>query len=526
LREDKRVDTPLLRSAEPVAVTCPDFTGSAAEPGCLRRRGPDVTQIYIISGTSWTVPSDWSNTNTIETIGGGGGGQTTNVNFAGSGGGGGGYSQISDLTNLGGSITYQVGSGGSAGAGGGDTWFNGATLGDSSVAAKGGGGGGDNSGGGGGASSGGVGTTKYSGGNGSATGGGNPWTGAGGGGAAGPNGNGGAGGGPSNDATNGAGGGGGNGNGGAGVSPNNSISGGNGGTGNAGTGAGAGDTGSGASSGTSGTGGGGGGGRYLSSSPGGNGAGGSEFDGSHGSGGGGGGGGGRDFGAATAAGNGGIGADYGGGGGGGGYPENGTAWGVGGPGGNGVIVITYTPAISSTIVVGSRNAMEHQAVGRIDSFEAVEFGLSVPSDFAVPTEGRREIRGDRETPIEASCATLRSSLIPLQWAGSLAFYTDALTPFEAAAVLNRDTLGFVEAASVTSRTAQFRLELLLFPSSEGLLAAESLTNGARISADGPLGLEWVNPPFLLIVAPERLLSSPGRIRVLAASGSIHPLRGD
>jgi hypothetical protein len=33
-----------------------------------------VTVVYLLSGTSWTVPSDWSGTNTIETIGGGRGG--------------------------------------------------------------------------------------------------------------------------------------------------------------------------------------------------------------------------------------------------------------------------------------------------------------------------------------------------------------------------------------------------------------------------------------------------------------------
>ena len=429
-----------------------------------------MTQIYIISGTSWTVPSDWSNTNTIETIGGGGGGQTANVTFSGSGGGGGGYSQISNLTGLSGSVTVQVGTAGSAGVAGGDTWFNGATLGGSSVGAKGGGGGGDNSGGGGGASGGGLGTTKHSGGTGGAPGGSNPYSGSGGGGAAGPNGDGGTGGGLSNNPTNGAGGGGGNGNGGTGVSPNNTIFGGDGGNGNGGTGGGTGDTGSGAGSGTSGTG--------------------------------------------------------GGGGGGGGYPESGTAWGMGGSGGNGVVVITYTPAISATIVAESRNAMEHQAVSGIDNFEAVEFGQSIPSDIAMPTEGRREIRGDGETPIEASCAALRSSPFPLQWAGSLAFYTDALMPLETAAALHRDTLGIVEFACVTSTDLRFRLELLTIPGSEALLPAESLTSGARISADGPLSLEWVGPPSLLIVAPERLLRSPGRVRVLAAPGSIHPLRGD
>jgi hypothetical protein len=169
--------------------------------------------------------------------------------------------------------------------------------------------------------------------------------------------------------------------------------------------------------------------------------------------------------------------------------------------------------------------MEHQTVGRIDAFDAVEFGRSIPSDVRVSTEGRREIRRDGENPIEASCAALRSSRVPLQWAGSLAFHTDALMPFEAAAVLHRDTPGFVEFASVTLGKVQFRLELLNVRGSEALLAAEALTSGARISANGPLCLEWIDPPSLLIVAPERLLRSPGRVRILAAPGSIHPLRG-
>ena len=53
-------------------------------------------------------------------------------------------------------------------------------------------------------------------------------------------------------------------------------------------------------------------------------------------------------------GNGGDGGNYGGGGGGGGYPQSGTTWGMGGNGGNGIIVITYTPAISATILAESR----------------------------------------------------------------------------------------------------------------------------------------------------------------------------
>jgi hypothetical protein len=64
-----------------------------------------MTQIFIVSGTSWTVPGDWSNSNSIETIGGGGGGGTANSVGSGTGGGGGGYSKITNLSGLSGSIT-------------------------------------------------------------------------------------------------------------------------------------------------------------------------------------------------------------------------------------------------------------------------------------------------------------------------------------------------------------------------------------------------------------------------------------
>ena len=219
-----------------------------------------------------------------------------------------------------------------------------------------------------------------------------------------------------------------------------------------------GDTGSGAGNGTAGTGGGGGGGRYQTSDYGGNGAGGSEFDVSHGSGGGGGGGGGSN---GTAAGNGGTGANYGGGGGGGGYPQSGTA-------GRGRhwrerCHCRHLYARDQLHDIGGvRNALEHLTVGGIDGFEAIEFGQSIPNDVGVPAEGRREIQRDGESPIEASCAALRSSRIPLQWEGSLGLWMDALIPFEAAAKLHVDALRFVEFASAALRTEQFRFELLSF----------------------------------------------------------------
>ena len=47
----------------------------------------NATVVVLTSGTSWTVPDDWSDNNKIEVIGGGGGGDS---DTGGNGGGGGG----------------------------------------------------------------------------------------------------------------------------------------------------------------------------------------------------------------------------------------------------------------------------------------------------------------------------------------------------------------------------------------------------------------------------------------------------
>lgn len=258
-----------------------------------------TTIIFLTSGTSWTVPSDWNNiNNSIEVIGGGGaGGGGNGSGQSGSGGGGGGYSKITNLSlTPAATIAYVVGAGGtSSGSSGTDTYFNGASFGVSSVGAKGGGGGVSSVGGAGGvggASSSGIGTTKYSGGTGGITAvGPAPGIGGGGGGAAGLNGNGAAGGAAAG-------------------------SGGSGGQGDNGFG------------GTGGAGGGGG------TSPG-NGASGTEYDASHGSGGGGGGSANR----ASPGQNGGNGGSYGAGGGG----SSDLVAASGGTGSQGLIRIAYQP---------------------------------------------------------------------------------------------------------------------------------------------------------------------------------------
>jgi glycosyltransferase TcdB-like subunit of Tc toxin/virulence plasmid B protein/VCBS repeat protein len=298
-------------------------------------------RIYLTSGSSWTVPASWNNSNNkIEVIGGGGNGGVV-YGAGGGGAGGGGYSSISNLALTPGStVSYNVGLGGTGGssAPGGSSWFNGTGLSSASVSAQGGAGGLNNTVGPvlGGQASNGIGSTKYSGGNGGQGG----YGGGGGGGAAGPNGNGGAGGNYIGGVYSGGGGGGGA-DGGTAGGDNNPVTGllaylfgGTGGNGFGGTGGAA----SSPSACNAGTNGGGGSGGFAGACGGGAGSMDTVFDSTHGSGAGGGGGGAGNVGGTTTGRPGGAGANYGGGGGGGGAINA-----LGGAGGNGIIVITHTP---------------------------------------------------------------------------------------------------------------------------------------------------------------------------------------
>src|SRR5262249_46564027 len=81
-----------------------------------------TTKVIFLTTTgagTWTVPSDWSNSNnSVECIGGGGGGgaATSNVN-SGAGGGGGAYARQTNITlTPGGTVSYTVGAAGAGGA--------------------------------------------------------------------------------------------------------------------------------------------------------------------------------------------------------------------------------------------------------------------------------------------------------------------------------------------------------------------------------------------------------------------------
>lgn len=95
-----------------MVATCYAFVPLGANAALTKR-------VYLTSGTTWTVPSDWtSSSNTIEAIGSGGDGSTANA-----AGGGGAYAAISNLSLTGGaSVTYQIGVGST------DTVFNSTTV--------------------------------------------------------------------------------------------------------------------------------------------------------------------------------------------------------------------------------------------------------------------------------------------------------------------------------------------------------------------------------------------------------------
>jgi hypothetical protein len=480
-----------------------------------------MTQIFLTSGTSWTVPSDWnSGSNTIECIGGGQAGSTS-----GTGGTGGAYSKVSNFSAaVGNNLTIQIGAGGvSSGANGGDTWFN---L-TSTVLAPGGG-----------SATTQVGTTQNTGGGGGASNG----AGGGGGGAAGPNGNGGAGG---SSGFYGGGGGGGNG-GGANGSTANGLGGpgGEGGNNLSGSAGGAGGNNASGSPGTNG--GGGGGAGYSAGTTGGAGGNGTDWTASYGSGGGGGG---ANLNGASALVNGGTGGLYGAGGS-GGNPV--------GAGAQGIIVITYTPTSGATVAAEAGAAGEFQSATHRDQPVSIAPGLTVSRDTSSPFELCASAQGSGTSRIGYLGLVGGGLWLPAECASAFSLTADVLARLEVGAFLHGDAIGRPEFAGRTVRSVSSRAEwgsalfsetepgravpfwleilcALVFDAGssneilaslcrEGFLAQESLSSGVRLSIEGPGILEWADPPALPLVSPGRLLRSPGRIRILAGPGSIHPLR--
>lgn len=104
------INSPTSTNTQQPSVTC----GFGRDIGGGQCRG------YLTSGSIWTVPADWNNTNnTIDTIGGGGSGGASGGDGGGTGGGGGAFARKSSIILTNGSvISYSVGNGSVT-----DTWF-------------------------------------------------------------------------------------------------------------------------------------------------------------------------------------------------------------------------------------------------------------------------------------------------------------------------------------------------------------------------------------------------------------------
>ncbi|MBX9765601.1 hypothetical protein K2X83_03095 [Patescibacteria group bacterium] len=121
-----------------------------------------ATVIFLTGGTSFTIPSDWTTTNSIECIGSGGDGRLGSATQARGGGGGGAYAGVFNLS-LSGSISYAIAAGGTFSTG---TYFNGVSSTSASVSCQSGKNAAVLNGGAGGTTAGSIGTIKYAGGNG------------------------------------------------------------------------------------------------------------------------------------------------------------------------------------------------------------------------------------------------------------------------------------------------------------------------------------------------------------------------
>jgi hypothetical protein len=147
------------------------------------------------------------------------------------------------------------------------------------------------------------------------------------------------------------------------------------------------------------------------------------------------------------------------------------------------------------------------------------------ADFGLRTEWRA-----------AGSAVTIGSVLPLEAAAWL--YSDVAHRIETTSLAVGGEGGAAEWERVLPSDSQFWLELeQILAGNTGLQGEiisvatrdtphflESLSLGSRVSYDESLCLEWDDPPVLLVVSRDRLLRSPGRIRILAGPASTHPLR--
>jgi len=142
----------------------------------------------------------------------------------------------------------------------------------------------------------------------------------------------------------------------------------------------------------------------------------------------------------------------------------------------------------------------------------------------------------------------------MQWAGSLPVAAEAFLPVEFTAVQFAKVIGCAEWSTIPLFHAavaveqlsklpvdtrlcselrnliatgqRFGIEVLAIRPAEAMLVLETLVSGAKIATDAALYIEWADPPAPVpVVGSDRLLRSPGKVRVLAGPASLQRLRG-
>lgn len=122
-----------LGPTDPYLIYASNSTNLSAILGVAFVDGTTKTAYRLTSGTTWTVPENWTNVNNIYMIGAGGGGgggaSSGQARAAGGGGGGGGFTQIINFAATPGqTISYTVGTGTSGANGGSTTWNSGSFI--------------------------------------------------------------------------------------------------------------------------------------------------------------------------------------------------------------------------------------------------------------------------------------------------------------------------------------------------------------------------------------------------------------
>ena len=98
----------------------------------------------------------------------------------------------------------------------------------------------------------------------------------------------------------------------------------------------------------------------------------------------------------------------------------------------------------------------------------------------------------------------------------------AIVPLEPASRALREVASFSEWDTMQQANAWSAVEQVTAVQSDGEPLLECML---QLVGDRQPRLEWADPPGRQLVSAERLLCPPGRIRVLASPGSVHPLRG-